>query len=238
MDADQLRRPVPELQPRLMEIYRSYAGKPPAACRVEFYPYTGLNSTIRVSRGGTLLLRVSDLLQDAPEEVLLGLCHILVARLFRRRVPALRSEPYRRWVRRPELRERARRARELRGRKRLLPPQGETHDLRRLFDRLNEQYFGGELQVRALGWSLQGSRRRLGHWDPAHQAIVLDRRLDLPAVPEYVVAYVLYHEMLHAHLGEEETGGLFFVHHPRFRAAERRYPDYRRARQFIRRYFR
>lgn len=236
MDADRRRRQAPELQPKLAEVYRIYSGTPPAACWVEFYPYAGINNCIRLSRRG-LVLRVSDLLEDAPEDVLLGLFHTLVARLFRRRAPRCWSEVYRQWVRRPDVREMARRVRRLRGRKRLLPPQGESHDLQRIYDRLNHEYFGGELQVKALGWSLQGSRRQLGHWDPAHQAIVLDRRLDLPAVPEYVVAYVLFHEMLHAHLGEEENGGLFLVHHPRFRAAERRYPDYRRARQFIRRHF-
>ena len=40
-------------------------------------------------------------------------------------------------------------------------------------------------------------RTQLGCFDPALNQIVLNRRLDHGAIPEYVVAYVLYHEMLH-----------------------------------------
>ena len=83
------------------------------------------------------------------------------------------------------------------------------------------------------------SGRRLGHYDPAHEAIVLSRRLDNPLVPEYVVRYVLYHEMLHVQLGEDtpDTSGRRRIHGPRFRLAEKRYPDSRRALDFIRTHF-
>lgn len=228
--------PAPELHPWIQEIYRSYAGKCPAQCYAEFYPYTGISSTIRF-QDGTLVVRISDLIQGAPPEVLHGLVHKLVARLFRKRPPARWTETYQTYIRRPEIRELARRARASRGRKQMRPAQGETHDLAEIFGRLNQEHFQGRLQVRGLGWSLRRSRRRLGHYDPAHDTIVIDRRLDLPVIPEFVVAYVVYHEMLHAWFGEEERGGLFHVHHPRFRRAERQFGDYRRAVDFLRRTF-
>lgn len=229
-------RPAPELLDFIRGVYQIYAGKSPDDCLVEFYPYTGINSTIRIHRG-KLVVRISDLLGDAPPEVLQGLIHKLVARLFRKKPPTRRVEAYENHVKSSEVRERGRRARAERGRKTLRPPQGETHDLSSIFADLNREFFENRLQVRDLGWSLRRSRRRLGHYDPAHHAIVIDRRLDLPVIPEYVVAYVVYHEMLHAWLGEEERGGIFHVHHPKFREAERRYPDYRRATDFIRRNF-
>jgi hypothetical protein len=230
-------QPAPELHDFIRRVYEIYAGKPPADSVAEFYPYTGINSTIRFQRG-KLLVRISDLLGDAPPDVLHGLIHKLVARLFRKKPPIRQIEAYENHVKSPEIRERGRQARAVRGRKSLRPPQGETHDLSRIFTCLNREFFEERLQVRDLGWSLRRSRRRLGHYDPAHRTIVIDRRLDLPVIPEYVVAYVVYHEMLHAWLGEEERGGIFHVHHPRFREAERRYPEFRRATDFIRRHFR
>ena len=40
-------------------------------------------------------------------------------------------------------------------------------------------------------------RSLLGCFDPALQQIVINRQLDREIVPEFVVAYVMYHEMLH-----------------------------------------
>lgn len=204
--------------------------------KVSFYPYATLSSTIRL-RDQQPVVRISDILKDAPAPVLEALLVTLVARLFGRRPPRKASLIYRDYVTRPDVKSLARTARRRRGRKQMKGPEGEVHDLRRIFDKLNHDHFSGGLRVDRLGWSLRRSRSRLGHYDPAHQAIVIDRRLDNPLVPEYVVAYVVFHEMLHAHFGEEERGDFRRVHHRRFRASERTYPDYQKATQFIREHF-
>lgn len=53
--------------------------------------------------------------------------------------------------------------------------------------------------------------------------------LDHPDVPDWFVAFVLFHEMLHIAIPPEEGGKRRRVHTPRFRAAERQHPDYGRA---------
>ncbi len=209
-----------------------------SGCSIAFYPYARFTSTIRL-RDDRLQVRLSDLLLDASPEVVESFALKLLHKL-------TRTRPSRRIVRQcnaflndPETVRREREMRRQRGHKRLLPPAGDVFDLAGLFENLNQTYFGGALQVRQLGWSPVRSARRLGHYDPAHDAIVLSRRLDNPLVPEYVVRFVLYHEMLHLHFGDlpPDASGRRRIHSAAFRRAEKRHPDHHRALDFIHRYF-
>jgi predicted metal-dependent hydrolase len=121
-----------------------------------------------------------------------------------------------------------------RSRKKLCSPRGQVFDLLELFNNLSREYFDDRLQVNYLGWSHRKSRRTLGHYDPAHKTITLSRWLDHPLVPQYVVEYVLFHEMLHVVLDEEIHGGKRRIHHRRFRLAEREFSRYEAARDFLR----
>jgi len=51
-----------------------------AAIEVRFYPYAGVHHTIRL-RAGRVFVRLSDLFQAAPPEVIRALAFLLVARL-------------------------------------------------------------------------------------------------------------------------------------------------------------
>ncbi len=219
---------------RLLEHYRRLTGEDPEGCDIRFYPYTRLTNTIRV-RGGTLLVRLSDIIADAPGEILDAVLVTLVCSLARRRSPATVRRKCRDYFSSPEIRARCREVRRARGRKRLDGPRGDVFDLTRLFADLNREYFQNRLAIRMLGWSRGRSRRSLGQYDPAHDAIVLNRRLDNPLVPEYAVTFVLYHEMLHAAFRDESCNGRR-PHDRRFREAERRFRDYDRARRFISRW--
>ena len=57
-----------------------------ADIEVKFYPYAGLHHTIR-ARSGRIFVRLSDLFQAAPPEVIRALAFLLVARLLSRKVP-------------------------------------------------------------------------------------------------------------------------------------------------------
>src|SRR5258708_9522843 len=60
---------------------------------VKFYPYAGLHHTIRV-RAGRIYVRLSDLFQAAPPEVMRALAFLLVARLLSRKAPAAPDRIY------------------------------------------------------------------------------------------------------------------------------------------------
>jgi hypothetical protein len=129
------------------------------------------------------------------------------------------------------------RARGRRGRKEILPGSGQVFNLGRMYRSLNRQYFHGSLHVKRVGWSVRWGRKVLGHYDPAHQTIVISRSLDSPSVPDYVVLYLLYHEMIHAYLGEKFCNGRRAIHGPEFRKMEQRFPRLGCAQAFIRRHF-
>jgi hypothetical protein len=209
-------------------------GRPPQFV-VEYHPYTDLTHTIRL-REGTARVRISDVLQAAPRVVVEAVAAILLGRLYRRRPPEDLIELYRQFsyarsTRRRILLQRQRRARHV-----AHQPSGAHHDLSPLFERLNHQYFEGSLPRPHLGWSSRAWRSQLGCFDPALNQIVINRQLDRPGVPEYVVAYVLYHEMLHQKHPIRFARCRRESHSAEFRREEKHFADYQRAMKFLERF--
>ena len=224
---------VSALQPILADSYQRLRGKPVPPLTVRFYPYANLNHTIRL-RQGRILLRLSDILADAPAQVLAAISLILLHKLLSRRPPQAMRRLYRDYIGQPSMRRRSLLVRQQRGRKWLTSEKGRNFDLSRLFDDLNQRYFEGRLKIRRLSWSRSRNKRILGHYDEAHRTIIIDRRLDHPRIPRQVVEFVLFHEMLHAVHGERIHNGRRWVHHASFREAERSFHAYEEAQQFIR----
>ena len=202
--------------------------------RVEFRAFTALSSRIRL-REGRLTVRISHLLRDAPEAVIESLLWILLAKLYRRPIPAEAQSCYREFVNRDELRQDLSTLRQSRGRKRIAAPQGEHYDLDEVFDTINARHFGGTISRPQLGWSRQQARTLLGQYDPHHHLIVLSSLLDHARVPRLVVDFVMFHEMLHIQIPVIESSHRRSIHPPEFRAAERRYPEYGEAKAFLKR---
>ena len=203
-----------------------------AELRVEFYPYTGVNHTIRV-RDGQLVVRLSDLIEGAPENVLRAIAHILLAKIYRKPINSAQSARYRRHVASRDFLAKAQVMRQARGRKHLRAPQGHMYDLDSIFEELNTQYFHGLLGRPRLTWGRE-ARRRLGHFDPAHNTIVVSSVFDDPRVPRYAVEYILYHEMLHLKHPVKLRGSRRCVHSAEFAAEEKLFPHFEEAKKFLR----
>jgi len=110
---------------------------------------------------------------------------------------------------------------------------GRTHDLEAIFRGVNREYFEGRLGMPTIQWNHISTLREFGRFEPLTDTIVLSRRLDAPDVPEQVVAYVLYHELLHRVLGAQRQGSRRRYHTSSFRRAEKRFRDYERAESFL-----
>ena len=203
--------------------------------RVEYRPFAGLRSTI-CARKDHLEVCLSDVLQDAPLLVLEALAEILLCKVYRRRASREARECYLAYVLRPGVRRRIDQARRERGSKRLVPPRGRWHNLEEIFQRLNQQFFKGELSATRLGWSLQKSRSTLGHYDAGHGMIVINRALDSPQAPAHLVEYLVFHEMLHIRFPVERNGHRRVVHSREFRKAEREFPGYDEARKSLKQF--
>jgi len=209
-------------------------GRPPAFI-VEYHPYTDLTHTIRL-REETAYVRLSDVMRDAPQTILEATAAILLGRLYRRTPPQGLVDAYRAFSYSRPTRDQLLRLRQQRARRSEHRPEGTHHDLSPLFAQLNAQYFEGNLEQPRLGWSKRAWTNQLGCFDPALRQILINKRLDHPAVPPYVVAYILYHEMLHVKHPIRFARCRRESHTPAFRKEEKRFADYDRAMKFLRRF--
>jgi len=117
---------------------------------------------------------------------------------------------------------------------------GVFFDLKSVYDRLNEEYFGGQLQV-FITWgrrSAQPGRRSIhfGSYNWDRRLIRINPALDRFYVPGYFVDYIVYHEMLHAALGVRRDGnGRRSAHSREFHRKETAFRHFDRAREWERR---
>ncbi|MDP8206090.1 MAG: hypothetical protein P9L92_05445 [Candidatus Electryonea clarkiae] len=107
-----------------------------------------------------------------------------------------------------------------------LKTKGEVHDLERLFTQVSERFFAGNITSQ-ITWgrdtsSLKVRTRRLGAYYRDDDLIVIHPVLDNPYVPEAVVAFTIFHEMLHSKQPEDHR-----PHNAVFKRAERKHPDYK-----------
>jgi len=113
---------------------------------------------------------------------------------------------------------------------------GRCHDLAGIMNEVNRECFRGRLSARitwgrAVKLNRKVYQRQLGSWDRERNLVTINPVLDQQAVPGFFVAFVVFHEMLHA----VEPEGRGRDHDREFRRAERMHPDYRRAARWQRR---
>jgi len=215
------------------ETYRELRPRDPVPeLKVDFFAFTSIKNTIRM-REGKLLVRLSDLLEGAPVPVLQAIAHILLAKMYRKPVEREAATRYRGYVSSHDITRKAHLVRQMRGRKRLHSAQGHTYDLDEVFEGLNTRFFHGLLARPQLTWSRNHSRNSLGHYDPAHNAIVVSRIFDHPRVPHYAVDYIVYHEMLHLKHPVRLRGSRRCVHSAEFRAEEKLFPQLEEVKRFL-----
>ena len=97
------------------------------------------------------------------------------------------------------------------------------------------RFFRGLLGRPDLTWSEHHAKRSLGHYDAAHNTIVVSRVFDRPSSPRYAVEYLLYHEMLHLKHPVKTRGTRRCVHSAEFKAEEAQFPQLAEALAFIKR---
>ena len=224
---------TPKLAEIVHEAYRELRPRTPAPVfHVRFYPFVSINNTIRL-REGEIYIRLSDLLEGSPDGILHSILHILLAKLYRQPVERAHSGRYRRYIASHDVTAKARLVRQMRGRKHIRSARGHHYHLEEIFDDLNRRFFHGLLGRPQLTWSQNRARRSLGHYDPAHNAIVISRVFDDPRVPRYAVEYIVYHEMLHLKHPVKLRGIRRCVHSREFLDEEKLFPELAPAQKFL-----
>ena len=222
------------LIPIFEEQYRELRPRAPIPpLDIRFRRFTSLNTSIRL-REGNLHVRLSDLLEHAPDTVHRAIAHILLAKLYRKPIAPTHADRYRRHVSSESVSRQAEHIRQTRGRKRITTAQGNWYDLNEVFESLNTRFFHGLLGRPVLTWSAHHARRMLGHYDAAHNTIVVSRVFDRPDTPRHAIEYLLYHEMLHLKHPVRVKAGRRCVHSREFQAEERLFPQLDEAKTYLR----
>jgi len=116
---------------------------------------------------------------------------------------------------------------------------GKHFDLKEVLNRVANRYFGGVSDVR-IGWGAAPRRprrrrrrvaasRALATYNYADKLIRVSPVLDAPNVPDYVIDWIIYHELLHHVLPIERAGKKNIYHSAKFRSLERGFEHYEKA---------
>jgi hypothetical protein len=172
---------------------------------------------------GSLLLRLHRMFLHAPDAVVSAL-----ARNIRRRGRAADGE-VRRFMN-ANLHRVWRTPREMPA----LVTSGRVFDLSLVYEEINARFFASRMQV-PITWGRGVGRARrggltFGSYDPVLSLIRIHPVLDRPSVPRFFLESVVYHEMLHHHMGGVPDRAGRTVYHTRaFREAEARFPRHQEA---------
>ncbi|MEJ7861750.1 MAG: SprT-like domain-containing protein [Pyrinomonadaceae bacterium] len=199
---------------------------------VQFYPYVGINHTIRV-RNGTIYVRISDIFKNAPSEVQNSLAYILISKLLGKKISPEIINHYKGFVKSEEIFREAAKVKRTRGRKIIASSKGEFYDLEKIFVRINRDYFNQTISKPTLTWSKKKTFRILGQYDSTHNLIVISKSLDNKKVPAYVVEFVVFHEMLHIFHPPQQRAGRRYHHTPKFRSDEEKFACFTEAENWI-----
>ena len=106
----------------------------------------------------------------------------------------------------------------------------EEINLKKIFDRLNREYFSGKLKGQ-IQWGTRYGRNnrrsiRYGSYDCRAKLIRINPVLARKDVPRQALEMTIYHEMCHQAFPPIYKNGHWQVHHNAFKRKEREYPHY------------
>ena len=116
--------------------------------------------------------------------------------------------------------------------------QGNVHNLQEIYNELNAEYFDNQLNLYITWFGTPNKRCRsrvtFGLYHDPLRLIKVNRLLDSPSFPQYLVAYVIYHEMVH-HVCPPyfDANGHQCIHTKDFKIREEQFRHYDLAQEWI-----
>ena len=118
-----------------------------------------------------------------------------------------------------------------------LSTNGHVYNLQKTLDTLNREYFDQKLNlcITWFGKPSVRSRNRLtfGLYHDPLRLIKINRLLDSPSFPSYLIDYVVYHEMLHHVCPSYYENGVHKVHTREFKERELEFKHYNLAQNWL-----
>lgn len=116
--------------------------------------------------------------------------------------------------------------------------QGNIYNLQKIYEDLNEEYFAGKLKLSITWFGKKNQRNRkqitFGLYHESLKLIKIHCMLDSPSFPEYLVYYIVYHEMVH-HVCPSyyDQEGVHRIHSKEFKQKEELFRHYHLAQEWI-----
>lgn len=115
---------------------------------------------------------------------------------------------------------------------------GTTYNLKEIYDRINARYFDSKLNLNITWFGKKGQKNRsrvtFGLYHESLKLIKINRMMDSTQFPDYIIDFVVYHEMLH-HVCPSyyDDKGIHRVHSKEFREKERDFEHFEEAHDWI-----
>ena len=217
------------LQDIYLNLLREYFPRRRYELQAVFYNSKAVRHTITLEHN-TIKIRIAEALRPAPIEILRILGLIMLAKIFRFKVDSRIRRYYNQYVRQEILPQLPAKTRAPSAR---YTPAGRYYNLDEFFESLNHKYFSGKLSKPVIGWSLKKAYTRLGFYAAEKNLLVISKIFDSSKVPEEVVEYMMYHEMLHIYFPAITKNGRRTIHSREFKKMEQAFPEYERIQKWI-----
>jgi hypothetical protein len=169
--------------------------------------FNGYNGNISL-RGNNLTVSLARNWHDVDDDIKIGLIQILMNKIFKTNVKTLNMDLYNIFLQKVHL---------------SVPKSDIDEELLLSFDRVNEKYLNGNVEMPNLVWGTR-SMTKLGSYEYGDDKIVMSTILR--EAPEELLDLVMYHEVLHKKHKFKTHGKRSSYHTTDFRRDERRFDDY------------
>lgn len=191
---------------------------------IKFYPYSNLESSIRVS-SEKLEFKIHSSYLSSELENLEAVIDLLLFKLLKHPIPDQLEETIRKFYENYT----DQKISSDRNRKRVQLSSSQNKKLRDILEKLNDSYWKIDLSNLEIFWGKYRSTTRLGHYDPIHNMIVINPILSAQSVPDFVLEYIVFHELLHVYFPVVRKKGRNIIHGKEFKELEKKFLHYRQA---------
>ena len=191
-------------------IHQSYQGLFQKDCPYSYDikysgKFKGYNANI-MRRRNHIIINMSRNWEDVSEDIKIGLIQELMVKLFKKKQNTYHMDLYNIFLKKVHI----------------AIPKTQSHPvLLESFNRINEKYFLGLVELTNLKWG-QHSVRKLGSYDYGTDTITISKVIE--NTPKFL-DYVMYHEMLHKQHKFKSKNGRSLHHSSKFKKAESIFED-------------
>ncbi|MFT4303153.1 MAG: hypothetical protein ACMXYG_01190 [Candidatus Woesearchaeota archaeon] len=149
--------------------------------------------------------------KNVSEEIQMGLIQHLMQKVFKTKIRTLEQDLYDSFIKNVHI---------------SVPKDKVDSFLKESFDRVNEKYFLGLVEMPNLVWG-QKSFRKMGSYEYASDTITMSRVfIGISLEDRYLLDYVMFHEMLHKVHKFKTTNGRSLHHSKTFKNAEKEFEGF------------